>query len=282
MAELWRQADVSVVIPCFNAATTLMRALQSVEAQTYPIGEVIIVDDGSSDVATVRALVDSRAWRSPVRLIELGRNAGVSAARNHGIAAAQGDFIALLDADDIWHPRKTEIQLAALTRTSMDFASGRMLSCMQAPEHLASIQLTNRRSRLIGLTELLMRNPVLTSTVIMRRTKAPRFNEQLRRAEDWVVWVEMAATSGGCLHLDEYLAGAFKRLVGEAGLSADMLALSGAHLRGVRYLHMKGVLGSGQAAVACAAEILKLPPRLLVKGLLPRIVGSRLQDKRAR
>jgi hypothetical protein len=107
----------------------------------------------------------------------------------------------------------------------------------------------------------------------LRRHQTPVFCDGLRRAEDWVAWVEQIATHGSGLHIKEYLAGSFKRPVGEAGLSGGLLALSAAHLRGINHLRQKGVLTSGQAWLARLAEALKLPPRLLIRGLLPRLVG---------
>jgi glycosyltransferase involved in cell wall biosynthesis len=102
-------AKVSVVIPSYNRAHLLPRALESVLAQSRPADEIIVVDDGSTD-ETAQLVAD----RYPgVRYLHQD-NRGVSAARNRGIAAATGNWIALLDSDDSWLPRKLERQLAAL------------------------------------------------------------------------------------------------------------------------------------------------------------------------
>lgn len=87
----------SVIIPAFNAASTLERAIESVRAQTWPAHEIIVVDDGSTDTTTEVA----RRFGGVVRLI-LQPNSGVSVARNVGAAAATGDWLAFLDADD-WY-----------------------------------------------------------------------------------------------------------------------------------------------------------------------------------
>ncbi|ODU50757.1 MAG: glycosyl transferase [Thiobacillus sp. SCN 63-374] len=86
----------SVVIPAFNAAATLARAIESVRAQSWPAHEIIVVDDGSTDTTTEIA-----AGFDGVRLIRQ-KNSGVSVARNAGAAAASGDWLAFLDADD-WY-----------------------------------------------------------------------------------------------------------------------------------------------------------------------------------
>ena len=104
-----RPEIVSVVVPTHDRAALLPRALDSVRRQSAPPGEVIVVDDGSTD-----GTGDLVRRRFPeVRLLRQA-NRGVSAARNRGIGAARGEWIALLDSDDAWLPEKLERQLAAL------------------------------------------------------------------------------------------------------------------------------------------------------------------------
>jgi glycosyltransferase involved in cell wall biosynthesis len=99
---------ISVVIPSFNRRHTLQPALQSVFAQSSPVDEVVLVDDGSSDDSAALVERDFPA----VHLIRQC-NQGVSAARNRGIQAARYDWIALLDSDDCWLPGKIEAIRAA-------------------------------------------------------------------------------------------------------------------------------------------------------------------------
>jgi glycosyltransferase involved in cell wall biosynthesis len=100
---------VSVIIPTYNRASLLVRAVESVLVQTHRNTELIIVDDGSTDdTATIL-----RGYGHQLRLFQQ-ENAGPAAARNRGIAAANGDFIAFLDSDDYWLPTKLERQLRAL------------------------------------------------------------------------------------------------------------------------------------------------------------------------
>jgi glycosyltransferase involved in cell wall biosynthesis len=98
---------VSVIVPAYNAAVYLPYAIDSVLAQTYSDWEIVIVDDGSSD--HTRALVDSYRPKLQDRLQYIHQpNRGLPAARNAGIRAARGEFIALLDADDVWLPHRLE------------------------------------------------------------------------------------------------------------------------------------------------------------------------------
>ena len=101
---------VSVVIPAFNAELFIGETIDSVLAQTYPAYEVIVVDDGSSD--RTRELVTER-FGTRVRLV-VQENQGPSAARNAGAAAARGDYLAVIDADDIWLPEKLSYQTKVL------------------------------------------------------------------------------------------------------------------------------------------------------------------------
>ena len=101
--------SVSVVIPCYNGESYLREALESIRAQTVPAHEIIVVDDGS----TV-PLAPPPNWSGPPLHIVRIANQGQAAARNKGLARASGAFIALMDADDTWDPRKLEAQVQAM------------------------------------------------------------------------------------------------------------------------------------------------------------------------
>jgi len=114
-----KQPLTSVVIPAYNAELFIERTLRSVLRQTHSNLEVIVVDDGSTDktrvIAEAAATTDDR-----VRIISVP-NGGVAKARNIGIAEANGEFVAFLDADDLWHPTKIELQVTAMSRRSGDY-----------------------------------------------------------------------------------------------------------------------------------------------------------------
>lgn len=104
-------SSISVVIPSYNRAATVMRALQSVYRQSFKPIEVIVVDDGSSDNS-----VDLIKDCFPTVHVIQQANYGVSRARNRGIAVAKGDWIALLDSDDEWLPDRLAAQVHALEK----------------------------------------------------------------------------------------------------------------------------------------------------------------------
>ena len=101
--------EVSVIVPTYNSARFLVDAINSVLAQTFKEFEVWVIDDGSTD--ETEALM--RAQRPPVHYIRQ-KNLGVAAARNRGIEESSGKYVAFLDADDTWAPRKLEYQIDAL------------------------------------------------------------------------------------------------------------------------------------------------------------------------
>ena len=103
---------ISVIIPAYNAEHTIQETVQSVSKQTFSDSEIIVIDDGSSDrtLDVVREIADPR-----LKCFSYA-NGGSAVARNRGISHATGEFIAFLDADDMWTPDKLELQLEALQR----------------------------------------------------------------------------------------------------------------------------------------------------------------------
>lgn len=104
-----REYRASVIIPCWNTAEYIGRAINSVLAQTYPHTEVVVIDDGSTDrsLEVIRSFGDRVRW-------ETGPNLGGGAARNRGLDLARGQFVQFLDADDVLLPDKIARQVALL------------------------------------------------------------------------------------------------------------------------------------------------------------------------
>ncbi len=105
------QLPISVIIPTYNRAHTLSRALDSVYQQTSLPAEVIVIDDGSTD--NTKELITTNY---PKVIYHKQRNSGVSSSRNHGIKLANTPWVALLDSDDSWHQKKLSLQYERLQR----------------------------------------------------------------------------------------------------------------------------------------------------------------------
>ena len=175
---------VSVVIPTYNRASLVGRAVGSVLGQTFPDLEVVVVDDGSTDGTeeAVRAVGDGR-----VRYLRHEANRGVAAARNTGMAHARGEYVAFLDSDDVWLPEWVEAHLAAFQASSLPrvgaVASGMVVAYRDREE---TVLPTHRGG--IYLPLLTMRwEPLQLGCFCFRRDAFPpdlRFDEALRVAED--------------------------------------------------------------------------------------------------
>jgi glycosyltransferase involved in cell wall biosynthesis len=121
MIELKKDASlplVSVIIPAYNAARFIWQTLESVSLQTYKNIEIVVVNDGSTDDTAI--MVGQFAERDQRVILIQQLNAGVAAARNCAIQNSQGEFVAPIDADDIWYPHKIEKQVERIFSASAD------------------------------------------------------------------------------------------------------------------------------------------------------------------
>jgi glycosyltransferase involved in cell wall biosynthesis len=191
---------VSVVIPVYNGAAFIARAIDSALEQSHRPAEVIVVNDGSTD-GTLEVLA---AYRGRIRLLSIA-NGGVSNARNLGMQASTGELIAFLDADDSWHPNKLQQQVAAMRA----YPRAALCCCdyVVLNKHLGHVVnhfsvckkgMTYDRPFDHGLMRALIEcNFVGTaSTVMLRRTLCQQvggFNVAYRQAEDYDYWLRCAA-----------------------------------------------------------------------------------------
>jgi len=203
---------VSVIIPTFNAAAFVVEAVQSALAQTEPPHEIIVVDDGSTDDTV------ARLKQFPITLIRQA-NAGVAVARNAGIAVATGDAIAFLDADDVWHPRKLEFQVPLFECDHCDLtATGSYAWPGDVPE-IAEDCIIDLEA--IELRDLVVRNRIVTSTVLVRKDvlqAAGEFDPRLHGPEDYDLWLRVAQHAG-CAFLPEKLTG-YRTVLGSLSKNA--------------------------------------------------------------
>lgn len=216
--------QVSTIIPCFNGAAFVGRAIASALSQEGVDVEVIVVDDGSTDgsAARLRPLV---AREPRLRLHELGTNQGAAEARNAGMRLATGRYLAFLDADDGWRPRKLARQIdalqargAALAYTGVEVrdAQGRTLARRRVP-------------RRVSAEQLLVHNVIATSSVLIDRTRVAPFRmPPLRLRQDLATWHALLSRGVVAAGIDEALT---IRTVHDASLSANKLAAAHANWR---------------------------------------------------
>jgi glycosyltransferase involved in cell wall biosynthesis len=191
---------ISVVIPAYNAARTLPQTLASVLAQTHTALEVLVVDDGSTD-ATGDTVAGVSRIDPRVRLLPQLR-AGVAAARNHGIEAARGAFLAVLDADDLWHPEKLAKQLARLHGAGPEAALVSCFKCkIDGEGRLLRVRPSAAERRQPTFRALLHANFICASAPLMRTALVRAvggYDSSLRArggegAEDLKLYLELAS-----------------------------------------------------------------------------------------
>jgi glycosyltransferase involved in cell wall biosynthesis len=183
-------AKVSVIMPAYNAATTVQASMDSVFAQTHADVELLVIDDCSKDASW--DIVQAMAAREPRLVpIRMARNGGVAAARNAGIEAATGTHIAFLDSDDRWLPDKLAQQLAHMRQTGACISytayrrfdeSGRELSIVRPPAE-------------VNYTDMLKSNRIGNLTGVYDRTLGDGRFERIGH-EDYVFWLAMVRRGG--------------------------------------------------------------------------------------
>jgi glycosyltransferase involved in cell wall biosynthesis len=184
--------DVAVIIPCYNAAPYLARALESVFAQTYRDYHVYAIDDGSTDDTAVVL----RSYASYIMSVQQ-THSGQASARNHGIRLSNSPYIAFLDADDEWLPEKLERQVNMLRDTPQ---VGMIYSdCFTSGDGRSAGSYFVRIGTPTGgrvFEQFLTTCAVYTPTVIVRREcllDVGLFDETLPVGEDYNLWLRIAA-----------------------------------------------------------------------------------------
>jgi FkbM family methyltransferase len=181
--------EISVVIPAYNAAHFLPRALASVLSQTHQPRDIIVVDDGSAD--DTREVVAAYA---PMVTCVWQKNSGVAAARNCGVMQAHGNWIAFLDADDAWRPDKLERQMEGLRRQPgavLSYSNYTVVSEDGSSRDVAVCQPEKL------LPTVRYRCPFPPSVVLVEREAflaAGGFADKLLGDEDWDLWVRLVMT----------------------------------------------------------------------------------------
>lgn len=273
---------VSVVIPCFRSGTTIKRAIESVVSQTRRPAEVIVVDDHSDD-GTVEILESlAEAYGPGLRIIRHSTNLGPAAARNTGWDAATQPFVAFLDADDAWHPRKLEIQYDWMSKRDDVVLTGHRWVVLS--ETAVELSLPDEfKTTPITFGRLLIRNQLSTPTVMLRREIPYRFEPSKRYSEDYLLWLELACDGHAMWRLELPLAFGFKSAYGAGGLSGDLWRMELGELDTIRRLQQSARISRGMALLAMSWSLGKFAKRVVhtaVRNALTRVgsLGSSLDN----
>jgi len=273
---------VSAIIPVYNGAATIERALKSVFDQTFTDYEVVVVDDGSTD-DTPAVLAK---YGDKLRVVRQA-NRGLPAARNAAVGASRGELLALIDHDDEWLPQKLEFAVAAMRADpGAALLYSDMIVVNEAGEEFRRSQIGSDTAHAPTLDEMLARIwPITPSTVVMRRDafdRAGGFCEQLISAEDIHFWLLMRE-QGHFIYLPEKLVRftygqlfpkVLNRDIGPAAIVDLIRQLYGTRADGlvknfirhrVRMIANAGVIemsrGNMEGARRCFVRVLKYDPR---------------------
>ena len=196
------QPLVSVIMPCYNMERFVTETIASVQRQTYPHWELLIVDDASTDdtVETVKKIAEQD---ERIHFTEKTAHSGIADTRNLCIQMAQGPFLAFLDADDIWHPEKLEKQIGFMMERKVGFTysaydwideEGKPLDkCIHTIGDLDYE--TYLRNTIIGCSTVVV-NKTITGDVVV-----PNF----RTSEDSATWLNILKQGHLAYAIDEAL-----------------------------------------------------------------------------
>lgn len=235
---------ISVVLPTYNRAGSLLRSVQSVLAQTYIDIELLIVDDGSNDetAQVVESLTDSR-----VRYLPQKENRGACAARNTGIRAARGEYIAFQDSDDAWHPEKLAAQLEQLRRKDADVVFCAFIRHDGKAEECLPVGLHDGER--LTYEAMLVHNYISTQTMLGKRScfQKEMFDETYPRLQDWELGLRLVRRFKVCFDakpmVDVYVqADSISRSPGKGMKAIESLA----------WQHRQGLKASPESAISMA------------------------------
>jgi len=177
---------VSIITPLYNSEVYIEACIQSVISQTYTNWEMIIIDDGSSDNSAeiVKSIVDKR-----IHLIKLPENKGASFARNTAIEMAQGNYIAFLDADDLWNSEKLAIQIRFMEEKSISFSFSSFGFANEKGELLPKIMVALSS---VNYDKMLKNNYIGCLTAIYNCTELGKiYMPNFRKRQDWGLWLRI-------------------------------------------------------------------------------------------
>ena len=251
-------APVSVIIPCFRSAATVARAFQSVLDQTLQPAEIFLVDDASGD-DTLGVLGQLERTLTPkTTVIRLGRNGGPGIARNAAWEVATQPWLAFLDADDVWHPRKLEVQWAWISKNHEVCLCGHPSALARDPmEVLPHGELSASR---ITKRQMLISNRLPTRSVILQRDLPLRFRGK-DVAEDYLLWLEIIASGYPAYRLEQCLAYSLRPDFSPGGYSGELWKHEKRELRSFAALRKSGRLSLPQSLAASVWSLLKYSRR---------------------
>lgn len=278
-AEESPTAPVSVVIPCFRCSKTIERAVSSVAQQTVLPLEIVLVDDCSGDGTL--AVLEHLAGQYPqgwIKIVALPENVGAGGARNAGWDASSGKYVAFLDADDAWHPRKIEIQYQYVASRDDVVLCGHDHKMLESQSGLPDWKISECGSKPVSRLSMLLSNPFVTPSVMIKRDVPYRFLDGRRYMEDHLLWMQIACAGLPVIKLSAELAAIYKLPFGESGLSSNIEAMGKADTANYRQIYREGSINLMQLTGLTIYSMLKHLRRLSILQLRKLLRSSAQQE----
>ena len=268
------RAPISVIIPCYQAEKTLLRAVKSIFEQSCQVSEIIIIDDGCTDNTLHIAKQLALNYKDHISIIHFNLNKGVSEARNAGWNKASYPYIAFLDADDVWHPRKIEIQYNfVISNPNYDLVGHEHQIKIPTSEAFDALPL-NFKSISIGRLKMLFFTPFAVPTVMIKKNIAYRFNAKMRYAEDYLLWLQIVFSGKEACKILLPLAATFKPNYGASGLSANMFEMEKGVQQAYKNLYQEHFISKITLIFFIIFSSFKFLRRLLMKNIKSFFMGK--------
>ncbi len=255
-------APISVIVPCYRCGPSLEVALNSILDQSLPPKEIIIVDDASGDQTGDFIISLTKGKEDLIKVLSLKKNGGPGVARNHGWESATQPWLAFLDADDAWHPRKLEVQWNWLNQHSEVVLVGHDSRVFSGSLN-TDIDIEPPAQR-VTFKEMLVSNRILTRTAMVRRDIPYRFGTA-RFSEDYRLWLSLVAEGYPTYRLNEKLAFSFRAEYSKGGLSENLWGHEVEELKTFWFLHRKGKLTKLEIAFASFWSFVKFLRRAMIR-----------------
>jgi len=259
-----RDVPVSVIVPCYRCSLTIERAISSIALQVQKPAEVILIDDASGDetLNVIQAL--EKQYSGWIKVVSLFVNVGAASARNSGWEIATQPYIAFLDSDDAWHPRKLEIQYAFMKGNPSVVLSGHGHRILKGNNENLDWKVFLGKELYIQKWQLLVSNRFVTPSVMVRRGIKQRFIEKQRYMEDHMLWLQIIYSGATVVKLPIELAAIYKSPFGVAGLSSQLWLMEYGELKNLANLYRERKINWGQLNALRVFSLLKYTRRVIV------------------
>jgi teichuronic acid biosynthesis glycosyltransferase TuaG len=239
MSTLEWTPGVAVIMPCHNGRRTLEQSVRSLQSQTFTDWQLVFVDDGSTDGSS-QIIADIAAEDPRIHVITNSAASGASSARNRALEATRARYIAFLDCDDLWLPRKLEVELAAMQKERAVLVCAPYEIMDEEGTPIGHVPASPGK---ITYSGVLGYNPIGCLTVLLDRSLCGdiRFDTTLVTSEDYLLWLQVLKSGKPAFCVDETLA---MYRVHSKSLSSNKMAAAKRRWRVYREFERLGLLES--------------------------------------